>query len=218
MMNGKPIRRSSLSAWNALVNSMKIYPTGTVRGLLETDSVTTPTREVLKNRLRETDDYQPKFFEAEIFEILRAVCLRLIPQNSVDCAAFVDKSLSENKSSGWRYDELPNIAETFKRGLDGIHETSNLKFGADFQQLNEINQDEILTEIQNGKSAGEIWKTLSAALFFEELLAKTVEVYYAHPLAQETIGYVGMADANGWTRIKLNDLEAREPRVSGEIN
>lgn len=195
---------------------MKTYPPNTVRQLLETDQITAPTREVLRKRLRETEDYQPKFFDAPIYKLLCAVCLRLIPQNSVDCAAFIDKNLSENKSGGWRYDRLPNIAETFKRGFGGIDETSNLKFGADFQLLNDVQRDEILTEIQNGAANGETWKTLSAELFFEELLAQTAAVYYAHPLAQEEIGYVGMADADGWTRIKLNELEAREPRVLGE--
>ena len=102
---------------------MKIYPSGTVRQLLETDLVTTATRTVLEKRLRETDDYQPTFFDAETYEILRAVCRRLIPQNSVDCAAFVDKNFSENKSNGWRYDELPEMAETFKRGIEGVNET-----------------------------------------------------------------------------------------------
>ncbi len=197
---------------------MKTYPPNTVRQLLETDQITAPTREVLKKRLSETDDYQPKFFDAKSYDVLRAVCFRLIPQNSVDCAAFIDKNLSENKSNGWRYDKLPDISETFKRGLDGIDETSNLKFGAGFAELKDFQKDEVLTEIQNGKADGNTWQTLSGELFFEELLALAATVYYAHPLAQEEIGYVGMADADGWTRIKLNELEAREPRASGETN
>lgn len=197
---------------------MKIYPPNTVRELLETDSVTTPTREALKKRLRETDNYQPTFFDNETYGVLRTVCARLIPQNAVDCAAFIDKSFSENKSDGWRYDSLPNDAETFESGLNGINEFSKTRFGVNFSQLSEFRQDEILTAIQNGTADGAIWKTLSAELFFEELLARTVEVYYAHPLAQEEIGYVGMADADGWTRITLNELETREPRVTGETD
>ncbi len=199
---------------------MDIYPKGTVRRLLETDAVTEPTRTALEKRLRETDDYQPKFFDAAEFALLDAVCRWLIIQDEgsdfVDCAAFVDKSLNENESNGWRYNELPNDAETFRGGLGGINETAQNKFGAEFVRLNEFQQNEILTEIQNGTAAGEIWKTLSAELFFEELLAKAVEVYYAHPFAQERIGYVGMADAPGWTQIGLNELESREPRVLSE--
>lgn len=199
---------------------MNVYPKGTVRRLLETDAVTEATRDALEKRLRETEDYQPKFFDAAEFALLDAICRRLIIQDenseSVDCAAFIDKSLSENESNGWRYDELPNDAETFRGGLGGINETAQNKFGVEFVRLDESRENEVLTEIQNGKAAGETWKTLSAKLFFEELLAKAVEVYYAHPFAQERIGYVGMADAPGWTQIKLGEREPREPQEIGE--
>lgn len=199
---------------------MKKYPSGTVRRLLETVDVTDATREALEKRLREGDHYQPKFFDAAKFALLSAVCRRLIIQESnddfVDCAAFVDQSLSRNESNGWRYDKLPNDGETFRRGLEGIEQMAQIEFNKNFQHLNDSQKDEILTSIQRGETRGEVWKTLSAKLFFEVLLAKTVEVYYAHPFAQERIGYVGMADAPGWTRIKLNELEPREPRVLGE--
>ncbi len=201
---------------------MKNYPTGTVRKLLETDAVTSPTREALEKRLQATDDYQLKFFTAAEFKLLDAVCRRLIVQDAdkefVDCAAFIDGSLSRSESNGWRYDELPSDAETFRRGLEGINETAKIEFDAEFQALSDAQKDEVLTLIQREKPRGEVWKTLSAKLFFEELLAKSVEVYYAHPFAQERIGYVGMADAPSWTRIKLNELEPREPRVSGVEN
>jgi hypothetical protein len=48
------------------------------------------------------------------------------------------------------------------------------------------------------------------------MLAELTEYYYAHPLAQEEIGYVGMADAHGWTRLGLNELEPREPEPLGQ--
>jgi len=56
-----------------------------------------------------------------------------------------------------------------------------------------------------------MWRTLPAARFFEELLAEVVETYYAHPLAQEEIGYAGMADAPGWRAIGLDEREERDP-------
>ena len=43
------------------------------------------------------------------------------------------------------------------------------------------------------------------------MLAELTETYYAHPLAQEEIGYVGMADLPAWTKIGLNEREEREP-------
>lgn len=191
---------------------MKKYPPGTVRDLLATDEVTEPTKRALQKRLRETENYAPRFFSQTEFVTLDAVCRRLIPQAEVFCARFIDRNFSEDKSDGWRYDELPPDAETFRRGLEGINETAKIECGAEFLELSDARKDEILTAVQSGKSRGETWKTLNAKLFFEELLAQTIEVFYAHPLAQEQIGYVGMADAAGWTRIKLNELERREPR------
>ncbi|MBW3634848.1 MAG: GMC family oxidoreductase [Armatimonadetes bacterium] len=52
--------------------------------------------------------------------------------------------------------------------------------------------------------------------FFEELLAEATEHYYAHPLAQEEIGYAGFADAPGWKRIGLDERENREPAPQTE--
>jgi hypothetical protein len=52
---------------------------------------------------------------------------------------------------------------------------------------------------------------MPANRFFEELLVLATETYYAHPLAQEEIGYAGMADAAGWQAIGLDEREAHEP-------
>lgn len=69
----------------------------------------------------------------------------------------------------------------------------------------------MLLAVQRGEAAGETWRSLPPGRFFEELLAEATEVYVAHPLAQEAIGYADMADAPGWTRIGLDERETREP-------
>lgn len=53
---------------------------------------------------------------------------------------------------------------------------------------------------------------MSGARFFEELLTEVVELAYSHVAVQEDIGYVGMADATGWTQLGLGVLDQREPR------
>lgn len=190
---------------------MKRYPSGTVRRLLETDQVTEPTKTALKKRLVAVIDYAPQFFNEQEYSVLRAACRRLIPQDKVNCAAFIDMNFAAGISDGWRYDALPSDVEAFRRGLCGIDESSQLKYQTEFTNLNDQQQNELLSEIQAETAASATWKKLSAKLFFKELLTQTTAVYYAHPLAQEEIGYVGMADAKGWTQIKLNEIEPREP-------
>ena len=197
--------------------SPKTYPAGTVRALLDTDLVTAPTRAALRARLDADDDYALRFFDEAAFATLRAVCVRLIPQperaQGIDVATCIDKRLAENTSDGWRYDSMPSDRDAYVRGLRGLDETAMTMHGVGFVALEETRQVAILRSVQLGQAEGECWKSLPPKRFFEELLAEITEAYYSHPLAQEEIGYAGMADARGWRRVRLDDLEPWEPNA-----
>jgi len=191
------------------------YPAGTVRALLATEAVTAPTRRALQARLDAEPPRSPSFFDEAGYADLGAVCARLIPQGErsrpVPLAAAIDARLAEGRGDGWRYDIMPEDGEAYRRGLRGLNETALILFGGAFRDLNEPEQDRVLGTVQREEAPGETWRTLRAGRFFEELLAEIVEIYYAHPLAQEEIGYAGMADAPGWRMIGLDQREEREP-------
>ncbi|WP_077924165.1 gluconate 2-dehydrogenase subunit 3 family protein [Spirosoma sp. 209] len=195
------------------------HPANTIRSLLQTDLVTAPTREALNGRLN-APPRQPTFFSADEFALLQAVCDRLVPQEGrepsqrIDIASGIDLRLSENKSNGWRYDDMPPDGEAYRLGLRGFDESAQAWFGQPFRNLSPEQQDEVLAAVQALEAPGSTWDILPADHFFEELLAEAVENYYSHPLAQEEIGYVGMADAPGWQRIGLNNLEDREKKAN----
>ncbi|SHI37619.1 Gluconate 2-dehydrogenase subunit 3 [Hymenobacter daecheongensis DSM 21074] len=189
------------------------YPSGSVRALLATDLVTSATRAALEARLH-APPYTPQFFEQDTYELLRAVAARLLPQPErpapIELAPALDQRLLAGTSDGWRYDALPPDREAFRLGLGGIRQSAQALFQREFEQLSPEQQDAVLQAVQQGTAPGEIWQTVPAARFFEELLAELTETYYAHPLAQEEIGYAGMADVPGWTKIGLNEKEDRE--------
>lgn len=193
------------------------YPRGTVSALLDTDLVTSETRNVLKERLERKAITEPSFFDKETFITLHAVCNRLLPQTNssktIDLAGCLDSILAEGKGNGWRYNVMPPDDKAYLAGLYGINETSKMMFGADFTLLDAAKQDQVLRSIQNNNAGGKTWETIPAHLFFEELLAQLVELYYGHPYAKEDIGEVAMADTKGWQKIGLNELEEREPEV-----
>ncbi|AQG81473.1 gluconate 2-dehydrogenase subunit 3 family protein [Spirosoma montaniterrae] len=174
-----------------------------IRAILQTDLVTEPTRHVLTERLN-APRRQPAFFTADEFALLRAICDRLIPQDDrsdaerVDIAGGIDERLTENKSNGWRYDEMPPDRDAYQLGLRGINQSAELVFGKPFVALSTEQQDSVLKAVQALDSPDSAWQTLPADRFFEELLAEAVENYYSHPLAQAEIDYVGFADAKGW--------------------
>jgi len=194
--------------------SASFYPDGTVRALLATELVTEATRVALETRL-EAPLYEPQFFDGVTYELLRAVAARLFPQPDrnppIELAYAIDERLFKGKSDGWRYDALPPDREAYRLGLGGINESAQLMFSQPFLSLSPEQQDAVLATVQRAEAPGTTWETLPAKLFFEELLAELTENYYAHPLAQEEIGYVGMADVPGWHHLGLNNLDPREP-------
>ena len=196
------------------------YPHGTVRALLDSDMVTPQTRAALRTRLEKPTADAPRFFDNEAYATLRAACARLIsPTESacpVDLAAAIDERLVQGEGDGWRYDRMPPDGEAHRRGLRGLNECARDKFASAFHELDGARQDEILLAVQRGEVRGGVWETLPAGRFFEELLAGVTESYYSHPLAQEEIGYAGMADARGWQAIGLDQLEPWEPRALEE--
>ena len=189
------------------------YPVGTVQALLDGEHVTAPTRAALQARLADPPAAQPDVLGDRV-GLLAAVCAQLIPQAGnppVDIAGMLHMRLATGIGDGWRYADLPPDEVAWQRGLDGIDETAWAMLGDGFEALTAGDRDTVLRAVQAGSPAGAIWRTLPAARFFETLLAGVVEAFYAHPLAQEGIGYAGMADAPGWQAIGLGQREAREP-------
>ena len=192
-----------------------VYPSGTVRALLDTPHVSEATRAAVQARLDAPAAYAPQFLAPETYTLLGAVAARLFPQpdrpeQPIALAPAVDQRLAEGRADGWRYDALPPDREAYRLGLGGIQEIAQSQFQADFTTLNTEQQDAVLQALASGTPPGTIWETLDAGRFFEEMLAELTETYYAHPLAQEEIGYVGLADLPSWTRIGLNEKEDRE--------
>lgn len=146
---------------------------------------------------------------------LRVVCDRLIPQDDladrVDIADQIDQRLAAGQSNGWRPASMPPDRVAWTAGLDAIEQACQLRFSHPFGDLPIEQQEALLRDLQSGTVQAAVWRGIDPARFFEDMLAEAVEIFYASPLAQEEIGYVGMADLPNWTSIGLNELTAREP-------
>jgi len=192
------------------------YALGTVEALIDTNFVTPATRQVLKERMT-LAEAKPSFFDSHAFDTLSIVCDRLMAQDSknriVNVALFIDERLKNKTCDGWRYNNMPPDEKMYLDGIKGIEETANLSFEKRFSQLTILQQTEILGAIQEGTAEGAIWKEMESPLFFEELLAEITEIFFSYPLVQEEMGYVGMADANGWINIGLNQRDEIEPEM-----
>jgi gluconate 2-dehydrogenase gamma chain len=192
----------------------------TSQELLPSDHVSDATRVALTKRLADTDSaamYEPLFFAPETYLLLVAVAARIFPQPErpvpIPLATAVDRRLAEGLADGWRYDALPPDREAYRLGLGGIQQIAQSLFQIDFEQLSAEQQNMVIQALASGTPPGAIWQTMPPDRFFEEMLAELTEIYYAHPWAQEEIGYTGYADLPGWTKIGLHEQEVREQPV-----
>ena len=189
------------------------YINGIVTAILRTDAVTDFTKEVLLQRMVQIEN-PPTFFNIDEFNLLSLLCDLLLNQDSTQriCnpAIDIDKRLSKNDADGWRYDRMPADGTAYKNGLQGLVEFASASFKKPFAQLEKMQQIQVLKQLQTGIITGTIWQALPAKMFFEDVLAEVVAIFYSHPLAQEEIGYTGMADATGWHKIGLNEKDEIE--------
>ncbi|MGI4791123.1 MAG: GMC family oxidoreductase, partial [Janthinobacterium lividum] len=188
------------------------------RALLDTELVTPPTRAALMARLEPSPPEDgPRFFADHDFFTLTAALTRLFadPEHPTarEMALAIDTRLAGGKGDGWRYNEMPPDTEAASLGLRGLDQSAQALEQTAFVGLSSDMQDAVLSAVQAGNAPGEIWQTLPGSRYFEDLLAEATACYYSHPIAQEEIGYVGMADGYGWTKVSMNEREPWEPEA-----
>ncbi|MFC4454813.1 gluconate 2-dehydrogenase subunit 3 family protein [Deinococcus sonorensis] len=168
----------------------------TLEQLLLSGHVTAPTRRVLEERLHRT--FERRFFSEAEFRVLQAAAARLVPHDPahLNLAGVVDDRLAEDRTDGWRYADTPPDPQAMRDLLAALP--------ADFTGLEGPAQDRHLQDLERRFPHP-----------FEDLLAELTEGYYSHPAVQLALGYVGFADAPGWTRIGLNEAERRELAFPG---
>ncbi len=163
--------------------------------LLASDRLTQPTRAALRARMDQRYG-APQVFDTVQMQTLRAVSARLIPApdlaDAINLAGALDAALAQGEGDGWRYADAPPDRRLHVTGLDALNAAALARFGSPFSDLNPQRQDALLSAA-----------SIDAPRWFEELLSALVELHYAHPLVQVSIGYDAMADAQGVQAVSL---------------
>src|SRR4051794_23449495 len=102
------------------------YPGYDVLTKRDTRSWNDKTREVIQARLCVPSG--PAFFSIEEWQTLEALCDRVMPQPEgrprVPLAAYVDRQLSAGKTKGYRFANMPQPGDAWKRGLAALEEVA----------------------------------------------------------------------------------------------
>jgi hypothetical protein len=176
------------------------------------------TRAAIDARLA-IDPDQHRFFTDTEWQTMRAVCDRIVPQtvarpHYAPVAAMVDEKLHKDSRDGYRDARLPPMREAWRRGLAALDGEAKGRFGRRFHEVDPLQQDQILTAVQNGETRHRGWRDLPPQMFFtKRLLHDIVSSYYAHPAAWNEIGFGGPASPRGYVRM---NFDRRDPWEAAE--
>ena len=174
------------------------------------------TRDVVTMRVEQTPSI--RYFSAVQVRFWRAVFDHLIPQHDrtperrIPLVEPLDRRLYQNRGIGYRYESMPPDREAYRLGEQAINEESRERFGGDFVDLPQRQQDLILKAIHDGKpkAAGSIWKHMSVGRYWQMLMQDAIETYYSHPWAWDEIGFGGPAYPRAYTRLERGEPEPWE--------
>lgn len=174
------------------------------------------TRDVVNTRVEKTPAI--RWFSPEQAAFWRAVFEHLIPQadrvpeRRIPIVEPLDARLYENRTIGYRFENMPPDREAFALGEQAINEEARHRFGGDFIHLPVHDRDIVLKALHDSKpeAAKAIWKRMSVGRFWQLLMQDALEAYYAHPWAWDEVGFGGPAYPRAYTRLERGEPEPWE--------
>lgn len=195
------------------------YPGWDVLSKWSTPSFNDQTREVLNRRV---DPPAPHALDRESYLTLNALCERVIPQHEdtqgpppAPIAPWIDAAIAGGRSSGTRYDGMPDTPTAWRRGLAALDAEAQQRRSQPFHRVSAQVQDAILRDVDAGRIySPQAWEGLDPQTFLRKIaLKQIVEIYYAQPRGQSEIGYGGPASPRGYLRLgtgRIDEWEAPE--------
>ncbi|MBT2387768.1 gluconate 2-dehydrogenase subunit 3 family protein [Streptomyces sp. ISL-11] len=124
----------------------------------------------------------------------------------------IDARLSTGETDGWRYADVPEDGETWRRSLAALDADAALRHtGRAFAEIGHGDRHRLLRHVQD-LGAGD-WYGLPAAHVWTLWTRYACAAYYAHPYAWDEIGFGGPAYPRGYLRLGRGKREPwEEPR------
>jgi hypothetical protein len=171
------------------------------------------TRAVVLDRL-----YRPPtvtFFSPHEEVVARALLDRLLAQERdprVPLVELIDARLAVNDGDGYRYGDMPEDGDAWRRSLIGVDQDASARFATPFARLSVGDQHVVIQAVQDCTSS---WHGMPAARVFGLWMRYACTAYYSHPWAWTEIGFGGPAYPRGYKNI---GLDRREPWESPGVD
>ena len=176
------------------------------------------TRELVERRAREVPEL--RFFDPGEARTLGSFCDVVLHQDAeprIPVLAMVDQKLDQGKLDGFRYDDMPDDSETWRRVAAGLDEVARARGAESFADADEGMQDGICADFADGALEGGTWAELPCSKAWSVVMRSVLAEFYSHPWAWNEIGYGGPAYPRGYMRLAQGEREPHEgEEVGGE--
>lgn len=175
------------------------------------------TRDAIRRRMQEIPPL--RFFDERQARLMTLLCAHMLPQDDRDARhripilPFIDQRLHEGRTPGYRFEAMPPDGDAYRLGLEAIEQMAHANHDRDFAALAWREQDVLLKSIHDAKplpGADDVWQRMPIHRWWALVLQDIAEVYYAHPLAWDEIGFGGPAYPRGYMRLEDGRAEPWE--------
>ncbi len=150
-----------------------------------------------------------RFFTPAEEAVARALCDQLLAQHGerqVPVLELIDARLAGEETDGWRYADMPEDGQAWRKSLAHLDDDAQEKFGQPFASCPAADQRALIQAVQDAGSGD--WHSLNAAHVWNLWTRYACTAFYAHPYAWSEIGFPGPAYPRGY---KNPGIDAREP-------
>jgi hypothetical protein len=155
-----------------------------------------------------------RFFTRPEAASLGAFCDVVLAQDrepKVPVLAMIDAKLFAGQLDGYRYADMPDDRETWRRVAAGLDATLLQHGCADgFALAPGHLQHRVVQAFSEGSLAGEVWDELPCARAWAVVMRTVLSAFYSHPWTWNEIGFGGPAYPRGYARLGAGQREPWE--------
>jgi len=151
-----------------------------------------------------------RFFTAPEALTLGVFCDLVLAQDAepkIPVLGMVDAKLFAGELDGFRYADLPDDRETWRRVAVGLDVAARQHGAPDFVNASEDVRERVVDAFAKGQLHGEVWDDLAPARAWKVVTRAMLSAFYSHPWAWNEIGFGGPAYPRGYARIGAGQRE-----------
>lgn len=161
------------------------------------------TRDVVLGRMEEAEESRShlydslRFFTKEEAETAEALCDQLLAQfdePKVPVLHLIDQRLDRGEGDGWRYEDLPEDAETWRKSMAALEEDALRRYGRRFSHTSREEQAALIVDMQKSDD----WHGWTWSRIWSLWTRYACSAFYGHPWAWNEIGFGGPAYPRGY--------------------